>query len=78
MRALRHVPEGAVRYAARQLEIEGASAVLPRYIERELTHREDALAIRDERRHKPFDPNSQGFFAWSDEPHMLRRLIRTM
>ena len=60
------VPDTAVAYVGRQLGIGEAAHVLPRYLEREPTHREHASEIRD----------AYGYRAFGSQPERFR-LVRT-
>lgn len=48
------MPEGVVRYVGTQLGVEDPVSVLPRYLDREPTHREHAAEIRTQRGYRPF------------------------
>lgn len=55
------IPEATVKYVAAQLGINEPSSVLPRYLEREPTHREHAAEIRRVHNYRPFGSQPEHF-----------------
>jgi len=55
------IPDGVVSYIGRQLGIEREVHVLPRYLEREPTHREHAAKIRSIYGYRPFGAQPEQF-----------------